>query len=351
MRWTAGMLGLLLVVLLVGCGAPTPPPSPTPHPTPRPTAVPTTTPLPTLPNPPGESPLTGLPLDPEAARFPPLALLVPSDAETYGLSQASLVYEAVTEGNVPRYLAIFEQLNASQVGPIRSARPYHIEWACPYGALFVHWGGSPPVFSLLARSDCLANLEAMTWEGGYFWRTANEPVPWNNLFTSSELLYGYLKNWEITRFLAYRGYPHKDDASPETRPISATIALAFDYPVRYVYDPAQNDYLRFYKGRPQIDRLSGAQLRAKNVVILFAPQRPIPGDEQGRMQIETTGQGKALFCLDGRCTEGSWSRAQAIDEPRFVYALGQDVLFNRGNIWIEVLAPDQEVNCTTAPAR
>ncbi|MGC8873833.1 MAG: DUF3048 C-terminal domain-containing protein, partial [Chloroflexia bacterium] len=129
-------------------------------------------------------------------------------------------------------------------------------------------------------------------------------------------------------------------------PVSATVSFAFDHPVRYVYDRAHNDYLRFYKGRPQIDRLTGAQLRAKNVLILFVPQQPIPGDEQGRMQIQTTGQGKALFCLDGRCAEGSWSRAQPVDELRFLDALGQEVPLNRGNIWIEVLAPDQEVSYT-----
>ncbi len=350
-RYTPVAILLLAAVLVAGCGAPTATPPPTAAPTPRPTAPPTPTPEPTLPYAPGESPLTGLPLDPEAARYPPLALLIPSDADSYGLSQASLVYEAVTEGNVPRYLAIFEQLDASQVGPIRSARPYHIEWACPYGALLVHWGGSPPVFPMLARSDCLANLEAMTWEGGYFWRTTNEPVPWNNLFTSSELLYGYLENWEITRFLSYRGFPHKEDASPESRPVSATIEVTFDYPVRYAYEAEQNEYLRFYQGRPQIDRLTGAQLRVKNLAILFAPQRPIPGDQQGRIQIETTGQGKALFCLDGRCTEGTWSRAGPEEEFRFLDTGGQELRFNRGNIWIEVLAVDQEVSYTVIPAR
>ena len=135
--------GILLLALLSACAGPTTPTSPTaplgstvaqPTLAPSPTPVPTATPRPLL----TEYPLSGLPADPAYLQWPPLAVMIPSDSEPYGLSQASVVYEAAVEFDIPRYLAIFEQVQAEQIGPVRSARPYFVDWACPYGPLFVH---------------------------------------------------------------------------------------------------------------------------------------------------------------------------------------------------------------------
>jgi len=305
--------------------------------------MPVPTPIPTSPRPIEEVPLSGLKADPEAFRWPAIAVMIPSDSEQYGLSQASVVYEAVAEGNIPRFLAIFEQVQAEKIGPVRSARPYYVEWACPYGALFVHWGGSPQVFPMLSESDCVYNMEGINWEGAYFRREVNEQVPWNSVFTRSDLLYKYLESWELPRFVDYRGYPHKEDAPLESRPLSATISLSFAYPVGYSYDREGNDYLREYDGRPHLDRLSGEQLRAKNVAVIFVLQQPIPGDDQGRMQVQTTGEGKALLFLDGTLIEGRWVKTAPEAEMRFLDSDGKEIAFNRGTTWIEVVAPDQEV--------
>ncbi len=292
-----------------------------------------------------EAPLSGLPADPPISLWPPLAVVIPSDSEQYGMSLASVVYEAATEGAVPRFLAIFEQVQASRIGPVRSARPYLVEWACPYGALFVHWGGSPETLKMLAESDCLYNLEGMVYEGAYFWRETNPQSPWNSLFTRSDHLYGYLEAWGLYRFINYRGYPHKDDAPLKDRPLTQTISIAgvFSYPIRYLYTAQENVYLREVQGRPHLDLLTGEQHQVKNVVVIFVPQGPIPGDEAGRIRLETVGEGEALIFQDGRVIRGRWHREELQAEMRFYNLEGREVAFNRGNIWIEVLAPGQKV--------
>jgi len=50
-----------------------------------------------------------------------------------------------------------------------------------------------------------------------------------------------------------------------------------------------------------------------------------------------------LFFLDGLVIEGRWVKEGPAVEMRLLDEAGQDIAFNRGNIWIEVLAPDQEV--------
>ncbi len=344
---------LSLLVVLVGCGDTPPPVSPSPArtqppptapptalPTAAPTLAPTVTPLPAD----LDSPLTGLPIDPELWQWPPLVAVVPSDSEQYGLSQASLVFEAVTEYDIPRYMAVFEQLEAERIGPIRSARPYYVDWACPYGSLFVHWGGSPQALSRLAELDCLRPLDGLTYGAAYFFSVPDEQVPWNDQFTTSAMLYRYLRNWEITRATVYRGYTHKLDAPMAQRPLTATLSFAFGQTVRYTYDQQDNVYLREYAGQPHLDLLTGEQHRVKNVVVLFAPTAPIPGDDQGRVEILTTGEGDALVFLDGRMVQGRWVKEAPEAEIRLSDETGQEIALNRGNIWIEVLGVGQEVS-------
>jgi hypothetical protein len=356
MRKTPCMLLLALLVLLAGCAATatlpvepslppvrsTMPPSPTPAPTaPPPTPIPVRT----------QGPLNGLPADPARLAWPPIVVMIPSDSDQYGLSQASVVYEAAAEYRIPRFMAIFEWVDAQKIGPVRSARAYFVDWACPYGPLFVHWGGSPQALQLLAGLDCVHPLDGLTYGSAYFRYEEDPQVPWNSEFTTSDLLYGYMRNWEITRTVDYQGYQHKEESLPESRPVSGTIAIAqaFAFPVRYTYDPGSNSYLREFKGRPHLDLLTGDQLHVKNVVILFTPHGPIPDDPQGRIDIQTLGEGEAWVFQDGRAVKGRWVKEAPQAELRFFDEAGQEVAFNRGNIWIEVLAPGTEVQVRPAP--
>jgi len=321
-------------------------PTATSVPTPRPTATPTATPLPTATPTPTvvKAPLSGLEIGREWLQQPPIIAMIPSDSEQYGLSQASVVYEARAEHNIPRFMGIFEQVQAEQIGPIRSARKYYVEWACPYGPLFVHWGGSPQAYALLAELNgvCLHELDGQEYEGVYFWRGLDPVVPWNNGFSSSELLGQFLKDQPY--LMQYQGYQHKEDAPLESRPLTGTISLSFIYSVRYTYDREGNDYLREYKGGPHLDMLTGEQHRVKNVVVLLVPQELIPDDPKERMDIQTTGDGEALFFMDGTLIQGRWFKPAPEAEMRFFDSAGQEIAFNRGNIWIEVIAPDQAVS-------
>lgn len=333
--------GALTAVLPTATATPTATPAPTATPTPTPSPTPTPTPTPT----PLVAPLSGLPVeDPAVLSRPPLAVMIPSDSEQYGLSQASVVYEAVAEYGIPRFMGIFEQVDAEQLGPIRSARPYYIEWACPYGPLYVHWGGSPDAYDMLSNIECLYELDGMVYGGVYFWRGPIVDIPWNNAFTNSALAYEFLEDEGMERFTEYQGYRHKEDAPLASRPLTGTLSFAFSYSVHYTYDRESNSYLREYKGRPHVDLLTGEQHRVRNVVLIFVPQWRIVDDPKGRMEVETVGEGEALVFLDGTVIEGRWERTIEGAEMRFVDETGEEIAFNEGNIWIEVLAPGQTVN-------
>ncbi|MEI6156728.1 MAG: DUF3048 domain-containing protein, partial [Atribacterota bacterium] len=59
----------------------------------------------------------------------PISIIIenaPQARPQSGLSKADIVYEIMAEGGITRFLAIFGEENADNVGPVRSARPYFV---------------------------------------------------------------------------------------------------------------------------------------------------------------------------------------------------------------------------------
>lgn len=67
---------------------------------------------------------------------------MPPRHDLAGLSKADIVYEIMAEGGITRFLAIYNEGVADNVGPVRSARPYFVMKAAEHNAIFAHAGGS-----------------------------------------------------------------------------------------------------------------------------------------------------------------------------------------------------------------
>ena len=78
-------------------------------------------------------------------RFP-LAVMIENSTEARpqsGLSSADIIYEAVAEGGITRFMVIYLcNLSDVQIGPVRSARTYFLDWLSEYDGLYAHVGGA-----------------------------------------------------------------------------------------------------------------------------------------------------------------------------------------------------------------
>jgi len=105
-----------------------------------------------------------------------------------GLDHAAVVFEALAEFGVTRFMAVYAPgitPDAPQIGPIRSTRLYFAQWALGFHALYAHAGGSPQGLALVESTDQLINLDALKKaSGGYFARDSARDAP-HNLYTSS----------------------------------------------------------------------------------------------------------------------------------------------------------------------
>ena len=287
--------------------------------------------------------IDGVMVKPGKENFYPLAIMIDNHFEARppsGLSKANLVIEAAVEGGISRYLAFYasgEMLD--KIGPIRSARPYYVDWAREFSALYAHVGGSPEALVKIKKENVLHINEF--YNGSYFWRGQQQAPP-HNVYTSSEKLDKYLENKGLTEG-KYFSWQFKDDENIKSRPATSTIAISHPsayYRVRWQYDQNSNNYERFLAGEPHRD-VDSKTIKAKNVIIQRIARREI--DELLRIELDHIGTGTAMVCMDGKCADGIWQKKSATARTRFYDNDNNEFLYNSGITWIQVVSPGAEV--------
>ena len=96
------------------------------------------------------NPLTGEKVSEDNSDLRPYCVMInnhPDARPSVGLSQASIIYEALAEGGITRMMAVFNDVDGITVGSLRSARPYYISMAQAYDAIYIHAGGSEQAYS------------------------------------------------------------------------------------------------------------------------------------------------------------------------------------------------------------
>ena len=90
-----------------------------------------------------QSYLTGEWKDLDVAKRRSMAVMIPNNKAAlpqYGISQASVIYEAPVEGRITRLMGIFEDYDdLKRIGPVRSARDYYLYEAMAFDSIYVNW--------------------------------------------------------------------------------------------------------------------------------------------------------------------------------------------------------------------
>lgn len=316
------------------------------------------------------------------AKRRPLAVMIENSVDARpqsGLNKADIVFEAIAEGGVTRFMSIFlcaVQSLDTTIAPVRSARTYFVDWASGFNEpMYVHVGGA----NLSGPADALGQLAKYGWNLendmnqfsiGYptFVRNHNrlgggrQLATEHTMETSSELLWAVAEDRDWTNmsperklgrtvikptswYDGYRGWSFQDEA-----PVVGDVAkIAYDfwegygqYSVAWQYDATTNSYVRSQGGETHIDLNTGEQVKASNVVVLLTAEKG-PIDELKHMLYTTTGKGNALIFKNGGVEKATWSKKDREAELVFKSAKGTDIEFARGLIWISVLDINTDV--------
>lgn len=269
----------------------------------------------------------------------------PSARPQSGLKDAGVVFEAIAEGGITRYIAFYQEKKPKLIGPVRSVRPYYIAWAKPFDASIVHVGGS---FNALKeiRSGAYKDLDQF-FNGRYFWRATDRYAP-HNVYTNFDRLnslnaskkYMHSKFTGFTREpLDSNGQPQKMSGKKATN-ISVSISSAL-YNVRYKYNAQDNNYHRFLGGAPHLDRERG--LITPKVVIVMKVKTQLGWEDGYREQMTTEGDGPVYIFQNGVVIQGNWHKKSKGSQITFTTG-GKQIPLARGNTWITVVAPEKTVS-------
>ncbi len=271
----------------------------------------------------------------------PVAIMVENMVDSWpqsGLDKANLVIEAITEASIPRFVAFYVSNDEiKKIGPVRSTRPYYLDWIEPFEPLYMHVGGAPEALQKIRSGKYdLIDLDQFFWSQ-YYWRDKWRYAP-HNVYTSSELIAEALTKKGLEVSADYPVWKYKKDLEPDSRPETVNdIKVNFStqyYKVRWVYNREENDYIRYQNG--EIHKMSdGEWLKAKNVVVQVNHMVVI--DDLGRKKIDTLGQGQAWVYRDGEKIEATWEKETINDGLKYFDNDGNEIEFNGGTTWIEVI--------------
>lgn len=259
---------------------------------------------------------------------------VPSQS---GLSQAKVVYEALAEGGITRYFALFEKDQiVDSVGPVRSARMYYLDWLQEYGdALYLHVGGSPEALSFLKRSD-IFDINEFGW-GKYFWRSSQR-VPPHNVFTNSknwqEIYEKYGKGRSVVAWEGWKFGEVSATTSFEQSHQALLVPYFSSYKILWNYNPSSTVYERLVNGK--IDKDSeGNLITSDNVIVQFVSTKVV--DEVGRRDLKTTGSGEVVVARKGLLARGTWKKETVKSRTKFFDSQGKEIVLTPGKTWIQVV--------------
>lgn len=286
--------------------------------------------------------IDGIRVEPNQNNLYPVAVMIdnsPDARPQAGLSQANYVIEAEAEGGITRYLAIFDSGEMPEkIGPVRSARPYFIDWAQEFSAVYTHCGGSPEALVKISR-DGVIDLNQF-YRADIFWRDNARLAP-HNVYTSGELLNEFLSSKDLDegKFFPFVFKTEADfNNRPEQHEINITYRLR-GFHVNWVYNKDNNEYVRFVSGKEYKDA-EEETIKAKNIIIQKADARVL--DDKLRLEMDIIGEGEAYVCLDGACQPGTWKKKSSTARTRFYDINNQEFKFNPGTTWVEVVRPDIE---------
>lgn len=289
-------------------------------------------------------PLTGLPAP--DAETPANTRVVsvkiensPSARPQSGIQSADVVYESITEGGITRFNCLFHSQDPGDlIGPVRSARLSDIGIVPQYEALFVFSGANAQV-NKKVREAGLENLSEDAGVSYGYTRVSFKSAP-HNLYMSlvkmreEGVKRGFDRTQAILPLAFVRG------SAEETQAVSKiTVPFSPANTAVWTYDTARDAYLRVNNGKAHTDRLTGEQVHATNVVVLWAKmvaQSKTDVTGSTTYDIELIGSGRGTVFRNGQKIDMTWTGEKGA-APTFEAADGTQVRLAPGNTWFQVV--------------
>ncbi len=272
------------------------------------------------------NPLSGQLVDHDVSYMRPVGFMnnnIYQAIPQHGISQAELVFEMNAEGNITRFITIYQDI-ASQgaIGSIRSARPYYLDWALAFDAVLVHAGGSETANNAINRRG-VGHINALVHGEPTFYR---DQARLNSGYAIEHTLFTTGPN--IQYFMESNGmrYNHNEGYQCSLQFTTVvqtqwgidapefTVYMNSSKRTQFRYDPESKMYLMTEYDRPMTDGNTGQQLAVKNALVFFTNYWREYSYDTTLLADMSGGYGK--YACEGKMMDIIWSRT---DDGLFLY--------------------------------
>lgn len=280
----------------------------------------------------------------------------------YGISKASIIYEAPVEGRITRLMCIFEDYDdLGKIGPIRSSRDYYIYEAMSFDSIYVNWGLARPWVEDLINSNRVDNISASVagiyngYDAAFYRDTSLLPG------AASEFT-GYLNTEKYEDGVTARGYSKEYRSTFEQAFSFANDCIAsYDdcedavtiWPggtgknsggygnygednVRFEYNAEDHLYYRYQYGEEMIDNMNQEQIAVTNVVFKICHgEERLPDDpNHDYLAFGIHGTGDCYVFTNGKVIKGTWEKKSDPGADYFYDENGNEIVLNQGKTWM-----------------
>lgn len=298
------------------------------------------------------APFTGMMLEEESKMRPVLATINndPKARPQSGLSDADMIYEFIAEGDMTRYLALFQSALPDEIGPIRSSRDMFIRTAIGLDAFYVAHGYSPDALALL-QAGVVDHVNGMQHDGTLFKRSAERRAPHNSYISGENIqLAAEQVNapMMIEKMPSLSFHDSVEDVKIEEAATSIIVQNGShpQFTSTYTYDSETGMYRQFVNDIETIDKANEQPIELSNILVFEAEHHTI--DAEGRQSIDLESGGKARLFQAGTVQEIEWMNANGVLVP---VQNGVTVKLVPGKTWIHMIrtSPGIETNTSFTP--
>lgn len=302
------------------------------------------------------NPLTGEGMDEEMFARPFAVML--NNYETalpiHGISQADIVYEALTEGGMTRCMGIFSDLaSVEALGSIRSARRHFANLALSYDAIYVHYGKSTGVVGAQEYMDAtgMDHMDGTSQGYAYFYESQDRINDGYNKGDECHFLVGQRavdyaadKGFALSREDSIDYGLQFDDDKVIVGESANTLTVWFNQGgtpgswtkyTKLTYDKQTKQYLSYQYGEDNIDGNTGNQLAFRNVFVIKAPTEKNATSEH--MIITLEGEGEGYYACNGQLVPIKWSRPSTNDPFTYTLEDGTPLTLGVGKSYIAIV--------------
>jgi len=258
-----------------------------------------------------------------------------------GMQQADMIYEYISEGDIPRLSAVYWHPLPELVGPVRSCRLITIRLELMYHGMIYCSGANDYVLGMVWKHPNLVNDYSHGW-GNVFYRENNTRYAPHNVMMHGTNVTTYTAQQKLGAPTYEIAPKHPDgtftgDAAPQ-------ISVP-EHGATWQYDPGSKQYLKSQDGSAFTNMYTG-RVHAKTVIVQYVnsfldtnPANSFHG--YFTEAYELTGDGKADIFVDGVVIHASWHHPDPNVPAVYLDASGNPIDLDNGLTWVHVIGSEK----------